>query len=112
MISVPPESGRSTLLLPAHPTPTVSSAHARRSQFLPFLDVYALPSGLLSYLSVEHGDELAMNCSLRPTSITYFSPSAAPMHRSAWKGNSRKFAITEFSEVALVLACRHTSPAS
>jgi hypothetical protein len=34
-----------------------------------------------------------MNCSLRLTSITYFSPSAAPIHRSAWKKNSTKFTV-------------------
>jgi hypothetical protein len=42
------------------------------------LEVSSLPSELHSYLSVECGDELAMNSSLRLASITYFSPSAAP----------------------------------
>jgi hypothetical protein len=27
--------------------------------------------------------------------------SLAPIHRSAWKGNSQNFALTEFSEVSI-----------
>src|SRR5215211_7793635 len=34
-----------------------------------------------------------MNSSLRLTSITCFSPNAAPIHRSAWKKNSAKFTV-------------------
>jgi len=32
------------------------------------------------------------------------------IHLSAWNRNSANFAFTEFSEVALVLACPHNSP--
>src|SRR5215208_2923804 len=89
MNSLLPEGARSTL--PPRPCPTVSSSHAALA-VTTLWDVYSPPSDLICYLSVEHGDELAMNPSLRLASITHFSPSAAPIHPSSWNKNSRKFA--------------------
>src|SRR5215207_3338726 len=89
--SLLPEGARSTL--PPSPRPTVSSSHAALAATT-FWDVYSLPSDLICYLSVEHGDELAMNPSLRLASITYFLAERSPIHRSAWNKNSRKFAVT------------------
>src|SRR5215218_4810834 len=40
------------------------------------------------------------------------NPMAVPIHSSAWKGKSANFVMTEFYELALVLACPHTSPVS
>src|SRR5215211_167251 len=82
--------------LPAHPVCIVTSSHTRRWEAPPFFGrlLCSLGAPFLS-LSVEPGDRLAMNCSLRPTSITYFSPSTAPIHGSAWKGNSPKSTFTD-----------------
>src|SRR5215208_3846624 len=88
MNSLLPEGARSTL--PPRPCSTVSSSHAALA-VTTLWDVYSPPSDLICYLSVEHGDELAMNPSLRLASITHFSPSAAPIHPSSWNRNSRKF---------------------
>ena len=67
----------------------------------------AYPFGVLRALTDVPGFRL-----LRHTGRSV-AASAIPldlMHRSAWKGYSANFALTEFSEVALVLACPHTSP--
>src|SRR5829696_482745 len=98
MNSLLPEGARSTL--PPCPCPTVSSSHAALA-VTTFWDVYSPPSDLICYLSVEHGDELAMNPSLRFASITHFSPSAAPIHPSSWNRNSANFAFWGFCEVRI-----------
>jgi hypothetical protein len=81
MISLLPEGARSTL--PSRPCPTVSPSHAALAVST-FWDVYSPPSDFICYLSVEHGDEFAMNLTERHCSEAY-SPKCV-------EGHSKKFA--------------------
>src|SRR5215208_765158 len=100
MISLPPEDAREAPLHPAHLACSVSYLRTLRvgSYYLFGCLLCSFGAPLLS-LSVEHGDESAMNPSLRLTSMTYFSPSGPYSPECVEEEFSEVRIKAEFSEV-------------